>query len=114
MAAHYRQPGVFTTNTARTDVPQRPTAAAYGEGAALVDGAWMYSDGSTWTSMGGSSGDISAIVRDGSGNITSYTEGTTVYTITYNADGTVNTVSGGGETTTVSYSGGEVSGVTFS
>jgi hypothetical protein len=39
---------VFTRDTTRTDVPQLPSAAAYGEGWADVDGDEAYSNGVRW------------------------------------------------------------------
>lgn len=66
------------------------------------------------TKQGSSGANMSAIVRNASGDITSYMEGGITKTVTYNLDGTVNTLSGGGFTMTISYSGGEVSEVTYS
>lgn len=46
---------------------------------------------------------VSGVLRDSLGRVTNYMEGSTVFTISYNANGTVNTIVGGGNTQTVTY-----------
>lgn len=48
-----------------------------------------------------------------SGQLTSYTEDGIAYTLAYNGDGTLNTITGGGSVGTVQYSGGAVSGISY-
>lgn len=53
---------------------------------------------------------VSAIGRDGSGRVTSFTSSGTAYTVTYDAYGPA-TIAGGGKTTTVTRTNGAVTGI---
>ena len=61
---------------------------------------------------GGVGATIRVNSRDGMGRVTSYTEGFTTYTVTYNSFG-ISTVSGNGQTTTYNYVNGLLSSTTI-
>lgn len=110
----YAPPGVsyaIGANGVRYNVVAGSISIPEGAIGGLLNAGWSIMPRSAATA----GGQVSDVVRDGSGNITSYTENGIAYTMTYNADGTVHTISGGGVVKALQYDGnGQFSGAVVS